>query len=57
MKSTFPCWRGWLTAAILGAVLVGFGSGCTPTGPATKAPSTNDGGGEQLPTPPKRDPG
>ena len=57
MKSAFPSWRCWVALAVLGAVLLGSGVGCTPT-PATKVPSTDGaGGGEQLPTPPKRDPG
>jgi hypothetical protein len=45
-----------LASAVL---LVGLVSaGCAPTAPATKAPSTNSSGDkEQLPVPPKPDPG
>ncbi len=58
MKS-YAAWCGWTVGLVLGAVLLGCGVGCTPTVPATTVPSTKNGGGEpeQLPTPPKRDPG
>jgi hypothetical protein len=59
MIAVFPSWRACIVGGLLGAVLLSCGSGCTPTAPATKVPSTKNSGGdlEQLPTPPKRDPG
>jgi hypothetical protein len=56
MSRPFFSWRTWLTAAILADVLLGGSVGCTPTHPGTKVPD-NGGEKEQLPTPPKRDPG
>jgi hypothetical protein len=58
MKSAFPSWREWLALAVVAAVLLVAGVGCSPAPPATKAPATNDSGDrEQIPNPPKRDPG
>jgi hypothetical protein len=56
MRSPFSSWRTCLAGAILAGVLLSAIVGCTPTQPATKV-QDNGGEKEQLPTPPKRDPG
>jgi hypothetical protein len=59
MESAFPSGCGWLAVTVLGAVLLAGGVGCNSEPPATKTPGSKDSGGEreQIPNPPKRDPG
>jgi hypothetical protein len=55
MSSPFSSWRTTLIGALLAGAL-GITIGCSPTQPATKVPDVV-GDKEQIPTPPKRDPG